>query len=107
TLAQSAPHNVTSEMGLALLDVADVIRPHPDVVSFLRDVHDDGFLDELPKLPGGRAARDATAVERTPHHARARDPRRHQHLRAGRRHAALRARAAGGAKARTGPAGAP
>jgi pyruvate,water dikinase len=31
------PHNVTSEMGLALLDVADVIRPHPDVVAFLRD----------------------------------------------------------------------
>ena len=30
TLTQSAPNNVTSEMGLALLDVADVIRPHPD-----------------------------------------------------------------------------
>ncbi|MGE5763408.1 MAG: PEP/pyruvate-binding domain-containing protein, partial [Mycobacterium leprae] len=28
TLTQSVPHNVTSEMGLALLDVADVIRPH-------------------------------------------------------------------------------
>ena len=28
TLAQSAPNNVTAEMGLALLDVADVIRPH-------------------------------------------------------------------------------
>src|SRR5216683_5568350 len=27
-LTQSVPHNVTSEMGLALLDVADVIRPH-------------------------------------------------------------------------------
>ena len=36
TLTQSVPHNVTSEMGLALLDVADVIRPHPDVVAFLR-----------------------------------------------------------------------
>jgi rifampicin phosphotransferase len=28
TLTQSVPNNVTSEMGLALLDVADVIRPH-------------------------------------------------------------------------------
>ena len=37
-----------------------------------------------------------TALERTPHHARARDPRQHQELRAGRRRAALRARAAGG-----------
>jgi pyruvate,water dikinase len=59
TLAQSVPHNVTSEMGLALLDVADVIRPHPEVVAFLEHVEDEGFLDELPRLAGGRAARDA------------------------------------------------
>ena len=30
TLAESAPNNITSEMGLALLDVADAIRPHED-----------------------------------------------------------------------------
>jgi phosphoenolpyruvate synthase/pyruvate phosphate dikinase len=59
TLTQSVPHNVTSEMGLALLDVADMIRPHPDVVAFLRHVEDDGFLDELPRLAGGQEARDA------------------------------------------------
>jgi rifampicin phosphotransferase len=59
TLSQSAPHNVTAEMGLALLDVADVIRPYPDVVTFLGQVEDDGFLDQLPALAGGRAARDA------------------------------------------------
>ncbi len=59
TLTQSVAHNVTSEMGLALLDVADVIRPHPDVVAFLRDVEEEGFLDELVKLAGGRQARDA------------------------------------------------
>ena len=59
TLTQSVPNNVTSEMGLALLHVADAIRPHPDVVAFLHDVEDDGFLDELPKLEGGREARDA------------------------------------------------
>jgi pyruvate,water dikinase len=58
-LAQSVPHNVTSEMGLALLDVADAIRPHPDVVAFLQHVEDDGFLDELAKLAGGLQARDA------------------------------------------------
>jgi phosphoenolpyruvate synthase/pyruvate phosphate dikinase len=58
-LTQSVPHNVTSEMGLALLDVADVIRPHPDVVAFLQHVEDEGFLDELAKLAGGREARDA------------------------------------------------
>jgi phosphoenolpyruvate synthase/pyruvate phosphate dikinase len=59
TLTLSAPNNVTSEMGLALLDVADVIRPHPEVVAFLRGVEDDGFLDELPKLAGGTEARNA------------------------------------------------
>ena len=59
TLTQSVPHNVTSEMGLALLDVADVIRPHPEVVAFLQHVEEEGFLDELSKLAGGREARDA------------------------------------------------
>jgi pyruvate,water dikinase len=59
TLTQSVPYNVTSEMGLALLDVADVIRPHPEVVAFLEHVEDEGFLDDLAKLEGGREARDA------------------------------------------------
>ncbi len=52
TLTQSVPHNVTSEMGLALLDVADVIRPHPEVVAFLQHVEDEGFLDELADARG-------------------------------------------------------
>ena len=59
TLTQSVPHNVTAEMGLALLDVADVIRPHPGVVAFLESVEDERFLDVLPSVPGGREARDA------------------------------------------------
>jgi rifampicin phosphotransferase len=58
-LTRSVPHNVTSEMGLALLDVADVIRPHPELVEFLQHVEDEDFLDELAGLPGGREARDA------------------------------------------------
>lgn len=64
TLTLSAPGNITSEMGLALLDVADVIRPHPQVVAFLQGVADEGFPDrgfpdELPRLAGGAEARDA------------------------------------------------
>src|SRR5687767_13904632 len=51
-------------MGLSLLDVADVIRLHPEVVRFLEHVEDDNFLDAsfaggLGKLAGGREARDA------------------------------------------------
>lgn len=64
-LTQSVPGNVTSEMGLALLDVADVLRPHPEIVAFLRRVEETGadgdFLDELAALPGGPAGR--TAIE--------------------------------------------
>ena len=60
TLTQSVPDNVTSQMGLALLDVADVIRPHPEVVAFLRHVEgDEDFLDRLAELAGGREVRDA------------------------------------------------
>jgi pyruvate,water dikinase len=59
TLTLSAPGNVTSEMGLALMDVADAVRPHPEAVAFLRGVEDDDFLDDLAKLPGGPEARDA------------------------------------------------
>ena len=59
TLTQSAPGNVTSEMGLALLDVADVIRPYPEVVAFLEHVEDDDFLDRLAELGGGSQARDS------------------------------------------------
>ncbi|MEV8022461.1 rifamycin-inactivating phosphotransferase [Streptomyces sp. NPDC086554] len=64
TLTLSAPDNVTSEMGLALLDVADVIRPLPEVVAFLQSVEyaeGNAFLDELAKLAGGAEARDAIA----------------------------------------------
>ncbi|WP_033337869.1 rifamycin-inactivating phosphotransferase [Catenuloplanes japonicus] len=55
-LTLSAPGNITSEMGLALLDVADVIRPHPEVVAHLQAGRS---LDELPTLPGGPEAHDA------------------------------------------------
>ncbi|CAN5855663.1 hypothetical protein BH23ACT5_BH23ACT5_00480 [soil metagenome] len=59
TLTHSVPNNVTSEMGLALLDIADVIRPHPEVVAFLEHVDDEGFLEELAKVTGGRKSQDA------------------------------------------------
>jgi phosphoenolpyruvate synthase/pyruvate phosphate dikinase len=64
TLSQSVPNNVTSQMGLALLDVADVIRPHPEVVAYLQGVSnehakEDGFLEGLLPLDGGLEAHDA------------------------------------------------
>ena len=59
TLSQSVPNNITSEMGLALLDVADVIRPYPEVIEYLQHAKADNFLDELVKFDGGQEARDA------------------------------------------------
>jgi pyruvate,water dikinase len=59
TLSQSVSNNITSEMGLALLDVADAIRPYPEVVEYLQHADEEKFLDELVRLKGGREARDA------------------------------------------------
>ena len=59
SLSQSVPNNITSEMGLELLDVADVIRPYPEVIDYLQHVKDENFLDELVKFNGGQEAKDA------------------------------------------------
>ena len=59
TLSQSVQNNITSEMGLALLDVADVIRPYPEVIAYLQHVENDNFLDEFVQFKGGEKARDA------------------------------------------------
>jgi rifampicin phosphotransferase len=59
TIAQSVPNNITSEMGLALLDVADVVRPYPEVIAFLQQAKNDNFLDELIAFNGGEETRNA------------------------------------------------
>jgi pyruvate,water dikinase len=58
-LSKSVPNNITSEMGLALLDVADAIRPYPEVIEYLQQIKEDSFLDQLSKLKGGQEASDA------------------------------------------------
>ncbi len=58
-LSLSVPDNVTSEMGLDLLDLADAIRPHPQVVAALEGAESEELLDALEELPGGAEARAA------------------------------------------------
>jgi phosphoenolpyruvate synthase/pyruvate phosphate dikinase len=58
-LSQSVPNNITSEMGLALLDVADVIRPYAEIIEFLQQVKADHFPDEIVRFDGGQQVRDA------------------------------------------------
>lgn len=59
TLTQSVPNNITSEMGLELLDVADVIRPYPEVIAYLQQVKDELSFNELSRLDGGQQTRQA------------------------------------------------
>ncbi|TBO39670.1 phosphoenolpyruvate synthase [Pedobacter kyonggii] len=59
TLSQSAPNNITSEMGLALLDVADVIRPYPEIINYLQETKKGNFLDDLIQFDGGKETRNA------------------------------------------------
>lgn len=61
-LSQSVHGNITSEMGLELLGVADIIRPYPEVITYLQQVKDDNFLEGLVKLEGGIEARDAIQI---------------------------------------------
>ncbi|MDA2738781.1 phosphoenolpyruvate synthase [Bacillus cereus group sp. Bc015] len=59
TLSQSVQNNITSEMGLALMEVADVIRPYEEVIAYLQHVENDSFLDELVQFKDGEKAREA------------------------------------------------
>jgi phosphoenolpyruvate synthase/pyruvate phosphate dikinase len=54
-LSKSAANNVTSEMGLALLDVADVVRQYPAVMKYFQHANDETFFADLAKLEGGNA----------------------------------------------------
>ncbi len=55
TLSQSVSNNITSEMGLALLDVSDVVRQYPAVMEYFHHATDETFFEELTKLAGGAA----------------------------------------------------
>ena len=57
-ISQSVPNNITSEMGLALMDVSDTIRPYPEIINYLQQAKDNNFLDELVQFTGGKEVRD-------------------------------------------------
>jgi pyruvate,water dikinase len=53
SLGRSPPGNVTTEMGLALGDVADVVRTHPRAIERLRRATDATLDRDLREIPGG------------------------------------------------------
>jgi phosphoenolpyruvate synthase/pyruvate phosphate dikinase len=64
TLTLSVPNNITSEMGLDLLNLSDVIRPYPQIIEYLQQVKDDNILEELVnpdtyRDKGGQVVHDA------------------------------------------------
>lgn len=59
TLTLSVENNITSEMGLELLDVADKIRPYPEIINYLKNVKDNKFLEGLLLFHGGKEVKNA------------------------------------------------
>jgi len=58
-ISQSIVCNVTTEMGLAMLDVADVIRNYPAVIEYLKTAKDEDLFEKLQELDGGKQAAEA------------------------------------------------
>jgi len=62
-LIKSLEHNITTEMGLALCDVADTVRKYPKVLEYISHNPDDEKLfNEMEKLPGGKETSEAFKV---------------------------------------------
>jgi pyruvate,water dikinase len=62
SLGRSPPGNVTTEMGLALGDVADVVRAHPGAIERLRQATDETFDREPREIAGGEEVHRAFAM---------------------------------------------
>jgi len=58
-LSQSVPNNVTSEMGMALLGVADILRHFPMVTEALHHAKEDDLFESILELEGGHEAVEA------------------------------------------------
>ncbi|GAB6171578.1 phosphoenolpyruvate synthase [Paradesulfitobacterium aromaticivorans] len=52
-ISKSPPGNVTTEMGLALGDLADAVREHPAVIEYLAQAADATFWEGLKSVPSG------------------------------------------------------
>lgn len=58
-LSHSVANNVTSEMGLELLDVADVVRQYSAVIEYFHHASEETFFEDLSRLEGGNVVRDS------------------------------------------------
>lgn len=58
-LNKSLPGNVTSEMGLAIGDLADLLRELPEVEAYLARAEDETFFEGLSEVEGGERFKEA------------------------------------------------
>ncbi len=58
-LSQSISGNITSEMGLALMELTDAIRPYPEVIAHLEQEQGERAWDRLDEYEGGTVVREA------------------------------------------------
>ncbi|SPF37821.1 probable pyruvate, water dikinase [Candidatus Desulfosporosinus infrequens] len=56
-LERSLPGNITSELGLVIGDLADIVRQSPELIGYLQTRTDDNFYDGLDDISGGYAFR--------------------------------------------------
>lgn len=54
-LERSLPGNVTSELGLMIGDMADIVRENPQLLAYLEMATDEGFYEGLNKIPSSEA----------------------------------------------------
>ncbi|SFJ71761.1 rifamycin-inactivating phosphotransferase [Thermoflavimicrobium dichotomicum] len=58
-LNKSLPGNITSEMGLQIGDLADLVRELPEVEEYLKHANDQNFYEGLAKIKGGERFKKA------------------------------------------------
>ncbi|MGL5646370.1 MAG: phosphoenolpyruvate synthase [Clostridium sp.] len=53
-LSQSVKNNITSEMGISLMNISDMIRPHANIISFLENTKENNFLEGIEEFDDGK-----------------------------------------------------
>lgn len=59
SIIMSIPNSITTETGLSLMDVTDVIRKHEAIIEYLKQPKESTFIDDIRSLEGGNEVYEA------------------------------------------------
>ncbi len=59
SIIMSIPNSITTETGLSLMDVTDVIRDYKEVIDYLNNPCEKTFFEDISKLEGGKKVCEA------------------------------------------------